>query len=195
MDDILHFTVEGFDDHELSRAALPTLDTLRPHLARAISLTSQIARARDQAVVESLDLIGTGIAIIDFVGRLRAVNDSFITQLGSEIIDLRSRLHFTKPFLDAQFRRAIQQVAIAKKASSIGVRRVGGSPLAIHMIPLVGTSRNVFNSDGMLILVANSDNISVPDPALLKLLYDLTPIESLLANSLAAGWSLADIAA
>lgn len=84
---------------------------------------------------------------------------------------------------------------MARRSASIGLRREEGPPVAVHLIPLVGNARDTFNSDGVLMLVADTDNVSVPNAELLKLLFDLTPVEALLARSLADGLSLAEIAA
>lgn len=192
--DLLHFTVEGFASHDLSRAALPTLNAIRPHLARAVSLTNQIARDRDRAIVESLQMIGTGVAITGPQGHLRASNNRFFEQLGSELVESRSRLRFANAFLEQCFQKALEDMSMARRSASIGIRRKQGSPMAVHLMPLVGQAREVFNSDGVLLLVAEADNVSVPNAELLKLLFDLTPVEALLARSLADGLSLTEIA-
>jgi len=194
LDDILHMTVEGFASHEASQRAKPILDQLRPHVGRALSLTAQLAQREDQAMVESLDLIGAGAAIVNTSGRLRAANDRFRKQLRADMIELRSRIHFTNSFLDAQFRSVLDGTTPVGKIASIGLRRQDERPIVIHMIPIVAKARDRLGSDGILMLVAESENVSIPDGDLLRLLFDLTPTEALLTRNIVEGATLADVA-
>src|SRR5689334_4442030 len=69
----LFFSVDGFPSHEAASAAVPFLDTLRPHLARAVSLGA-LHSQRTQLIVDSLGLAGAAAAVVGADGRLRAAN-------------------------------------------------------------------------------------------------------------------------
>lgn len=193
LDEILHVTMEGFPSHDASRAARPFLDLLRPHLGRAMSLTAQFRHRHDRGVVNALELAGVGAAIVNTSGRLRAANDRFVTRLGQEMVELRARLHFTSPFLETQFRHALERSRIGAVAS-IGLRRDEEEPIVIHLIPIRGKAKDRLDADGVLMLLAESNNPSLPAADLLRVLFDLTPAEATLTRSLLEGRTLADVA-
>ncbi len=90
---------EGFPSHNASRAAIPFLNTLRSHLARAISLTA-LHKSRTQVIVDSLALAGAAAAVVGRDGRLRAANAGFTARMAERMIEGPHGL-LTDPFLEA----------------------------------------------------------------------------------------------
>ena len=66
---------------------------------------------------------------------------------------------------------------------------------ALHVIPLRNAARDRFESDGLLLILADPRNRAAPHAGMLRLLFDLTPAEAMLAAELAAGHALRDAAA
>ncbi|MBB4155248.1 DNA-binding CsgD family transcriptional regulator [Sphingomonas jinjuensis] len=194
-DHAVHLAVEGFADHGRSCAAIPFLDRLRPHLARAISL-SALRPDRSQLVVDSLALAGVAAAVVSAGGRLRSVNDRFGARMGDRMVETLGGLRFADPFLAEQLR-----IAITGNASRGTVRTVPihgeapGDVFAIHILPIVGSVRALCGSDGVLLMIADAHNASIPSADLLRLMFDLTPGEARVARLLASGTPIADAAA
>lgn len=183
--DLLCLEISGFASHDAARAMLPTLDELRPHLGRALSLTSQAQLARDRAVVESLEAMGSGAAVVGPGGRLRAFNARFEARLAVAATDQRDRLRLANRQTDAMFVAAIAGLNEAGGGCSLVLHSSGEMPpCVLHVLPLRRTARDVFESDGALLLLADGANQLLPNGDVLRLLFDLTPSEAKLARAL-----------
>lgn len=195
--DMLVMTIEAFESHQAARVALPHLDALRPHIGRAMSLASQIRNARAQGLVDGLALIGSAAAIVGANGRLRATNQAFRDQFGSLASDHHATLCFADPHANAALKTALSMPGrLRHQAGSIVVRDRAGTPIQVmHIVPLVRSARDLFESDGLLLLTAGGENRAIPGADLLRLLFDLTPTEARLARHLAEGVALQDAAA
>ena len=69
--DRMILSIEGFPSHQASRDAVPALDRLWPHLARAVQLSSQFRLERLRGHVEAMEAIGAAACVIDSRGVLR----------------------------------------------------------------------------------------------------------------------------
>jgi DNA-binding CsgD family transcriptional regulator len=192
-DDALLIGLEGFASRASARSAIPVLDGFRPHLARAISLSVQLRQAQLDASMKALDVAGIGAAVVSPDGRLRAVSDRFAERLGEAMSLEGGRLRFADRFLHAQFAEALLAIEVEARSRSIGVAPVDDrAPFAIHLLPLRLGARDVFGWDGVLLLLAEPHNASVPNADLLRLLFDLTPAEARLSRLIGEGRSLAE---
>ena len=195
-DDRLQVAIEGLPSHAAAEAAEVRLDRLRAPLARSLSLTARLRDARAQTEVASLELAGVGAAVVSGDGRLRAVNDRFAARLGNRVIDRPTGLRFADRFLQAQFAEALMVIGIGAVVRSIAVAASEHKPACvIHLLPLKRGARDVFGWDGVLLLLAEPANASVPHADLLRLLFDLTPAEARLTRHLLEGRTPAEAAA
>jgi DNA-binding CsgD family transcriptional regulator len=195
LDHIMHFSIEGFPSHDAAMAAVPILDKLRPDLARALTL-SAITRSRANTIVASLQLVGIAAGVTDRDGTLRATNDLFVQRLGRQLVDGRRGVRFADRFVNASLAVALKRHVISGGGvQSVVVRAADRvKPCVLHLLPIVGAARDVSESDGILLILADPENRSVPNADLLKLMFDLTPAEARLARVLAEGRSVAEAA-
>lgn len=193
-DDVLHVAVEGLSSYATARSALPFLNDIRPHLARAISLSAKLARAYAEGMVSGLDARGVGAAVVSSSGRIRAANESFGTWLDGNITDAAGHVRFADPAANEQLRLALALETNSRSGGRSFPIRGAGSIAAIHCLPLKGKSRDVFESDGFILMMARPGNRMVPTADLLRLLFDLTPAEARLARLLAQGRTVAEAA-
>jgi DNA-binding CsgD family transcriptional regulator len=195
-DFVIQFALEGFPSHEAALRAVPILDSIRPDLARALSLTSLRRSRAEAAVVESLALAGAAAAIVSRDGKLRSANDRFVARLGSRMMEIGGRLLITNRFFSEQLAAALAQHQESGRAiRSIPIAGEGdGRPFAIHLLPITGPARDLCDADGVLLLISEGVNASVPDADLLRALFDLTPGEARLARGLVSGMSLEETA-
>lgn len=197
----LQIAVQGFASHAAAEAAVATMDRLRPHLARAFSLSAAL-RSRSQVVVDSLALAGVAAAVISASGRLRSANGPFAARMGNRMVETPGGLRFTDPFLQAQVSRALEPLReepqpgqhIGQHRGTRAIQSIavpdGENPAAgfvIHLLPVVGAAREVCEADGVVMLLAEARNTNVPAADLLRLLFDLTPAEARLARLIALG--------
>lgn len=196
-DDMIGLTLEGFADDAAARQQLPRLDRLRPHIARATSLATRMMCFQSEAAVDALGLVGTAAAIIGANNRLRAMNAPFGTRMEDRCFECGGRLRFRSPAVAARVEAAVDEALRGgQPAATLLTSGVDAAePLALHVIPLRTAARERFESDGILLIVADPRNAVTPKASLLRLMFDLTPGESMLAAELAAGHSLRNAAA
>lgn len=186
-------TVEGFRDTDAGRRAIPTLDGLRPHIARASLLSAQLQLRAVKAAVTALELIGTPAAMLDNRGRVQCANQLFQRDIGRTLYDRRSRLHLSDRASDILLDNAFA-VADVKTGRSIPLRRAERSPAALHLIPIRGSARDIFVQSAWIAIVAEPDRRLAPKTNLLQLLFDLTPREASVARLLAENHTLSSAA-
>lgn len=195
-DDLIVMTLEGFASDTAVRAVLPTLDALRPHLARSLTLSTRRLIGAAQIAVDTMDLLAIGAAVVRSDGHLRAANHRFEEMLEKQVASIRGRLRFASPTAQQGFAEALMLRGTGGGASTIVVPPADGQlARAVHMIPLRNASRDLFEADGFLLLVSDGRNQFVPEASLLKILFDLTPAEARIARHLIGGMTLAEAAA
>ena len=185
-------TFEGFASHEAARSALPVLDLIRPHLARAATLSARLGLDRARAAVATLESLGTPAAMLDAAGNPRAMNALFEALLGRLMTDTPTGLRMLDRQVDALFRRAL--IERGEEGASIPLHR-DSADAALHLIPVRGDARDVFTGSAMLAVVAQARTSKAPDVDLLQLMFDLTPAEADTARRVAMGKSPREIAA
>lgn len=194
-DDAIVLSIEQFGSHDAAAAAIPFLNGLRPHLGRALSLSSRLGEAEAASTVAALQLAGVPAAVVSGDGRLRAVNDRFTQRMGDRMMESRLGLRFADRSLQMRFVEVLAARKLGLGGRSIAVAATDDQrACAIHLLPLRRGARDVFGWDGVLMLLAEAANASVPHADLLRLLFDLTPTEARLTRHLLEGRTPAEAA-
>jgi DNA-binding CsgD family transcriptional regulator/PAS domain-containing protein len=185
--------VGEFDDREVA-----ALESLRPHLVRAIRLSRQLARARqDAADAESaLDTLPSAVLLLDRQGR-----PTFVNRAARRVLDRRDGLRLDQGGLRAaspsvttrlhQLLLKTASLAAGKALDGGGVLhlpRAAGDPIVALVVPLPPSSR-LAASTGAAVALVLRDPATEPGPSSRRLgaLYGLTPAEARLAAHLAGG--------
>jgi len=185
-------------EEPFSAGELEGLDRLRPHLARAAMLAARWKMERLRAAAEALALVGIPAAVLTADCRVMAAN-SPAADLRKHLLWLaRDRLALADERASAKLR---QQVAAcvscgsAESASSFPAWDAAhNSALIVHVIPLKGDRRELFDGGLALAVFAPAGSPNVPDCDLIRELFDLTAAEARVAAQLAAGRSVEEIA-
>lgn len=194
LDDAAIFTLEGFQSHAAARAAVPFLDTLRPHLGRALSLAARFEDRVAGAMVDALAVAGVPAIVIGREGHQRACNAAFEQGLAAHYSTAPASR--TVRFHDRRLQAAVDTVI----AGAAGGRSIplavpwNDYPAAAHVLPLHRGARDFFDSDGAIVVLASSANATLPDADLLRLMFDLTPTEARLTRSLLEGATITEAA-
>jgi DNA-binding CsgD family transcriptional regulator len=185
-------TLEGFSSREASRAALPELNALRPHLARAGILSARVGEIQVRSALGALDAIGAAAAMLDRQGGIVEANARFC----AELIDDRgmSKLptniaQLIDDRLHGRMRRRLARgggLSAPLKGDSLPYRS------ALHMLPIRLSASDVFGGGVALAVLASGARRAVPDADLLRMLLDLTPAEAKIARILGEGRSTTD---
>ncbi len=192
--DGLVLSIEGFEDQSLARAAVPDLDALRPHLARAAMLSGQLNLQRARASVDALGMIGAPAAVVGRSRRLISTNLRFERLMPSLADDGPSGLRLRDSSADLLFRSALDSSGTGQGGSSIPIRGAELEPARVlHIVPLRRSALDVF-AHGLALVVVSEPQLKASDPSLIQALFDLTPAEARLAAALAEGATLASAA-
>jgi DNA-binding CsgD family transcriptional regulator len=194
--DMLIFSVEGFPDHDAARRAIPFLDGLRSHLARASMLASQFNLERARAAITALQMIGVPAAFISATSRIRAVNRLFEPMIGAGILDTVGGIRLADSHADKRLRAVLDgsRSGLIQGLSIPLLLPQEGGIAVLHVLPVTGQARDVFLDGGVILLITGIGPTNPPSAGILQALFDLTPAEARLARSLANGASPDDIA-
>jgi len=198
MGDTLVFSVEKlYRKGPVPREVAATLDGFRPHLARAALLSARIGLARARASVEALETIGFAAAVLSRDGRAVAANTHFLEYAPTIMLGPREEVRLANAAAQAIFAEALQALAVASGSytgRSIPLASGGRAPMVVHLLPLRREARDIFSGAFCLLLVTSVVARKAPQPALLEVLFDLTPAEAKVASLLASDRSVAAIA-
>lgn len=174
------------------------LDHFRPHLARAGLLATRWRLQRFRVAAEALAQVGLPAVVVDAQGRVVVTNS--LAEIGSSwfLWKARDHLGLAEEGADALFGRAI---ASLREPSSEEVRSiplvVSGTKAraVVHVIPTLGIWKEFFDGGyGLVVVTPVSDAERTIDQSLLKGLFDLTSAEAKVANAIANGQGLPEIA-
>ena len=70
----------------------------------------------------------------------------------------------------------------------------GGSPVIAHLVPTPGRARDLFDGALGVLMLTPVKDVTAPDAALIRGLFDLTPNEARAAQGVAKGWTVDQIA-
>lgn len=181
----------GYTAQEIAK-----LDELRPHLARAGLVSTRLSLSRAKNAVDVLARIGFAAAILTSQGRACALNERFEALSPGICCGVSGRLTVRDQRSHRRFDDALAQMRDGGGGgvSSLPLTSGSGREAAIiHLVPLSGTARALFEVADLLLIVT-APNDSGPSAAILSGLFDLTPAESRLACHLIRGVKLAEIA-
>jgi DNA-binding CsgD family transcriptional regulator len=189
--DMLVLSIEGFESDQAARRAIPFLDGLRSHLARASMLASQFHLERARAAIAALQMIGVPAAFVSATGRIRAVNRFFEPMIGDTILDRAGGIRLADALADKRLRAVLEAARsgfIQGLSVPLHLPKVGGIAV-LHALPVTGQARDVFLDGGMILLITGAGRANPPGMEILQTLFDLTPAEARLARALAGGAS------
>jgi DNA-binding CsgD family transcriptional regulator len=125
-EDQLVLTIEGFPTHDAAHAAVPALDRLRPHLARAGLLAARFGLERQRAAVAGLQSVGAPAAVLGVGRRMLAANALFETLLPALAQDTPTGLRLRDAEADRQLGVALARLSRDPVPSGAGASLVAG---------------------------------------------------------------------
>ena len=178
-------------------AALDTLDTFRPHLARAALMSARLQMERARDVSQTLALVGLPALVFDPGGKVLAANSLIEDGAGVVVWKARDRVSLKDAGADALFRQALETIGRDDRAAprSFAVRASGdGAAVVAHVIPTRRNARDVFLRCAGVLILSPVTLPEAPPVELVQSLFDLTPAEARVARSLTAGQTVEQIA-
>jgi DNA-binding CsgD family transcriptional regulator len=179
----------------LSDREIATLDSFRPHLARAGLLATRWRLKRLSAATEALALVGLPAAVVDRDSRVLAAND-LIERMAHVRWMARGRLGLVDGHAQGLLQKALTGLfePFNESVQSFA-SRVGQTDAAvIHVVPTSGQSRDLFDGGLAVLVVTPVTAPDAPDAQVIRALFDLSPSEARVARSLTRGQTIDQIA-
>lgn len=183
---------------KFSTGDLARLDVYRPHLARAALLAVRWRLERLRAAAEALGLVGLPALVVDIGGRVLAAND--LIQTTSPWIAWRPGDHIA--LVDTAANKLLQgalaelREPVSGSVRSIPIKATTGKGAAVvHVIPTIGQARDVFLGAFGIVVITPVAASSPHGGNILRALFDLTPAEARVAQAIAEGTTLEQLAA
>jgi DNA-binding CsgD family transcriptional regulator len=171
------------------------LDTLRPHLSRAAIMAHRLEFAKVEAALEALQLAAVPAAMIQHNGKLLKANPLFADFEGSVDVIAHNRLRFANVGASAFYEQLVHSGQRHKKGRSFPLPSTEKHPPAVlHFIPVNGSARELFLQASYFILITPARRKGLVSAELLRGLYDLSPAEARVAEKLAEGKVISQIA-
>lgn len=185
---------EGFTDHRTAHKAVPFLDRLRPHFARAAVLSSRVQHERAATLLEAFNSITTPVGLLDARGKLLAASDAFVPLLDDLVCDGAFRLRLTNKDADNHLATLLKESGRPQRGGSIALRdRKNIGAAVLHLIPARRQARDLFSRTAYFAVIARPDNAALPSADVLSALFDLTPAEARVTRGIAMGRSTGDL--
>ncbi|WP_165937912.1 helix-turn-helix transcriptional regulator [Methylobacterium segetis] len=196
--DRLIFNVErAFSRGPITGDIVARLDTLRPHLARAATMSARLRLQTVKVAAQVLDVVNIPAAILGWQAQVLAVNDGCSALLGSTIREAR-RLTLNNPKADRLLAPALETLA-AKRPTSICSIPIPATeergPLILHVLPVRRAAADLFNAASAIVIFTPVALGEAPDLTVLSGLFDLTGAEARVARELTACRTVEEIAA
>jgi DNA-binding CsgD family transcriptional regulator len=183
----------------LERATLERLNELHSYLARASLIASRLRLERARLVSEALALMGMPALVVDFQGRVLAANElvealpDFVRWLATDRIVLKDNR------ADTSLKDALRRLACGAEASKHSFSahaQDGDDRMVVHVIPIRGMARDIFGDGAAMVVLAPLGARKAPPPIeLIRSMFGLTPREARIAQGIAKGATLDEIAA
>lgn len=201
----LGFRVDGQDwslscgsNRNLQEQDLSYLAQLQPQLAHVVRFADAMSRRVNAGALSALDATGRAAMLIDWRGRVAAVNEHARALLGDRLDVRAGHLVVHDPLGHAAMQRLIAAAHTPGFAgtgrSIVVVRRPEGLPIVAEALPARGALADSLGLSGVLLLFTDLENASPQDGALLRPAFGLTGREAAVAVRLAAGDTPAQIA-
>lgn len=193
-DEGLILAVEAFPDHAASRRAVRHLNRLRPHLARAVALSSQIGLMQARSALEAFECVSMSLAILEGSGGVLGATRRF-QESADGLLASGPKLRALDPISDSRMSEALLMLQGKSVGASIALRDSNGHGAAVlHLIPAPVKSTLLFSKIAGYALLAKPTSEMLPSADVICALFDLTPAEARLARAIAEGMSPQEIA-
>ena len=176
------------------------LNNLRPHLARAAMLTTNLGMRRITSAVETVGNLSLPVMLIDSTGKINLSNDTLDIFKNYFLIKNKDKLELSNRMKSIISSISSNDTTGASRAKSIPLRTAHDEPAILHLMPLPSFYSDFFNnslpesrmfdaSNIMLILTPVMRDAET-NTQIIASLFDLTVTESKVASKISLGLSM-----
>lgn len=173
------------------------LDAVRPHLARAATLSARLRLQAVQVAADVLEMVGLPAAILGRQGQALAMNARCQARLGTTVRD-GPRFALVDPAADRLLAEALRALAAAGPASTRSIplaAREAEPPAVVHVLPVKRSARDLFTAASAIVVITPLAREQLPGLSVLEGLFDLTPAEARVARGILGCRTVEQVAA
>lgn len=175
-----------------------TLNDLRPHLARSALVSARLGLQRAQGATEALSALRLPALLLSDSGVVIEVNP-WAQDLSEQVrIGAGNRLVLADKAAQDLLTGGLKAIHTAPGvgATTFPLRdELGKATMVLHLIPVKRSAHDIFGQSFALLLMTPISGERTPSLDLMRSLFDLTPAEARVAQGIAAGKTLEDLAA
>ena len=184
-----------YDRGPIRGDALTRLNAIYPHLARSATFAARSDFDRVRSAIDTLATVGLPAVAVSPAGRVIIANDAFPnaahvwTTRGGDMLGLHD------PLADAMLKDTLAALKEAKGHRSIPLRADPAGPITgvVQVMPIRRAAHDIFGSSAAIVMLSELKG-QTASATLVHSLFDLTPAEIAVAQSIASGLSVAQIA-
>lgn len=196
--DAIVFSVErAFERGPVEPQFVAGLNSLRPHLARSALVSARLGLQRAQGAAEALSGLKLPALLLNEAGVVVEAN-AWAQALGDAVrIGAGDRLMLADRSAQAMLTDGLQAIHTAPGAGrcTFPLRdKMGKAAMVLHLLPVTRSAHDIFGQSFALLMATPVSSERAPSVDLLRSLFDLTPAEARVAQGLAKGQSLEEIA-
>jgi DNA-binding CsgD family transcriptional regulator len=170
------------------------LKKLSDPLTEAATLSTAVGRVVISGMTDALSLVQRPALVVDRMGCVLACNAEAERLFGDDIRVSNRRLFLHDPQARSALAELLDRMRTTPDTDSlpadpIVVRRAGGHPVVIRVLPVPAAARSPFLGARALLTLTEPRPQPGPEPRLLASLFGLTAAEARLASLMASGGS------
>ncbi|MDP2213007.1 helix-turn-helix transcriptional regulator [Phenylobacterium sp.] len=173
------------------------LNELRPHLARSALVSARLGLQRAQGATEALSGLRLPALLLNEAGTVIEANPWMETLSEQVKFGAGNRLVLADKAAQDQLAAALKAINTQPGAErcTFPLRdELGKATMVLHLIPIRRSAHDIFGQSFALLLVTPVSSERTPAANLLRSLFDLTPAEARVAQGVAGGKTLEDLA-
>ena len=179
----------------VGRRHLEALDWFYPHLARSALMAGRADFRRVQTAVQTLSELGNPALAVSPTGRVALANEQF--EASAHVWQTRGgeKLALHDQTADKMLTSTLEALSAADSPRSVPIREETGGRITgvLQVIPIRRTAHDVFGSSSAIV-VLSEPRLGGAEATLVQSLFDLTAAELAVANDIAAGLTVTQIA-
>jgi DNA-binding CsgD family transcriptional regulator len=203
-DKILIFSVRDknkpkFEDHEIEQ-----LNQLRPHLARAAMLTTNLGLKRISSFIEAMNNLSLQTIVVDKTGTIIFDNNKLTSFKEYLAILKNKKVDFFSKNSQVSFANHIAEVAKNNKPKSIPIRSSDDKAAIIHFMPVASfykdffdtsnIANNLFDTTNVVVILTPVARNTETSSTIIRGLFDLTATEAKITSNISDGTTIDQIA-
>lgn len=196
-DEIVVSIERTFERGPIEREHVEELNVLRPHLVRAALVTARLGLQRAKGATDALTALGLPALLVDETGRVVEANPLIEALTDKVKFGIHNRLILADAKANETLTSALAQIETLPSAASrtFALRdEAGQATTLLHIMPIRRSAHDVLGRSYALVLLTPIAFDRAPSAELMRTLYDLTPSEARVAQGIAGGKTMEDIA-